>query len=253
MTWELSLFYLVGCGQRTAASPCRQAFTLVEMLVVIAIIAILAALLMPSLQQAMASAKSLSCVNQLKQHGSAVTQYVGDNGGFMPVSSYYPAVADSGITYIDQKGGTRTFELYWAALIYQYLKEPRLYTCPNKTPVNSGGMYRNQYGVNIGQGAQVDQYSGALQPGNAGNKVNRYSQLAKPSALLLILDRVSDKESSLYDDWGSGLYRYQIVSEDIGRFYLHGSGFNTVFCDGHAAWMNPLSAQDTQFWYRRGY
>lgn len=63
-------------------------FTLIEMLVVIAIIGILAALLMPSLQKAVRSAKQVSCGNNLRQTGVAISLYVGDSGGAMPTWTY---------------------------------------------------------------------------------------------------------------------------------------------------------------------
>lgn len=58
-----------------------QGFTLVEMLVVIAIIAVLAALLMPALQQALGSVRSTTCANNLRQMGIALSAYTGDNYG----------------------------------------------------------------------------------------------------------------------------------------------------------------------------
>jgi prepilin-type N-terminal cleavage/methylation domain-containing protein len=62
----------------------RGAFTLVEMLVVIAIIAILAAMLLPALEKAKLHAKTIACVNNLKQLGICLVLYKDDNKGFFP-------------------------------------------------------------------------------------------------------------------------------------------------------------------------
>lgn len=70
----------------SAIHPFRRVagFTLIEMLVVVAIIAIIAALLMPGLQGALASARQASCTNNLRQLGVWGMQYTDDWNGVLP-------------------------------------------------------------------------------------------------------------------------------------------------------------------------
>jgi len=65
----------------------RNAFTLIELLVVVAIIALLVAILLPSLNAARAEAQRVVCMTRLKQFALAFVYYCNDNDGQFPESS----------------------------------------------------------------------------------------------------------------------------------------------------------------------
>src|SRR5204863_1149228 len=67
-------------------------FTLIELLVVIGIIALLAALLLPTLGRAKSKAYNTVCVNQLKQLGAAARLYADDNDSRMPKAEILPTM-----------------------------------------------------------------------------------------------------------------------------------------------------------------
>jgi prepilin-type N-terminal cleavage/methylation domain-containing protein/prepilin-type processing-associated H-X9-DG protein len=73
-------------------------FTLIELLIVIAIIGILASLLLPALSNAKRKGKQILCMNQLKQTGLAFSMYAGDNNNsppFIYLPFEYSGIGDS--------------------------------------------------------------------------------------------------------------------------------------------------------------
>jgi prepilin-type N-terminal cleavage/methylation domain-containing protein/prepilin-type processing-associated H-X9-DG protein len=110
---------------RQAAFPKKEerrqsgsAFTLIEMLVVIAIIALLASILVPAISNAMQSAKRVACGSSLRQAGLALLQFSHDNKG------YLPAMRHGGFNGNDSsiEDGPPTGD-QWAEIISGYLGE----------------------------------------------------------------------------------------------------------------------------------
>ncbi len=75
-------------GQRPPARRAGAAFTLIEVLVVVAIIALLLAVLLPSLATARRMAKSAVCLSQLEQQGKAAFMYAHELRGALPACQY---------------------------------------------------------------------------------------------------------------------------------------------------------------------
>ena len=108
---------------------CR--FTLVELLVVIAVIAILAGMLLPALNSARAKAHAISCVSNMKQIGVAAIGYAQDNDDY-----WCPAAAD-GPTYPNSSWNDDiNYENNWLVLLWPSLKSGTFPTdnAPLKSP-----------------------------------------------------------------------------------------------------------------------
>jgi prepilin-type N-terminal cleavage/methylation domain-containing protein len=110
-----------------ATASRRSGFTLIELLVVIAIIAILAAILFPVFAQARESARSTSCLSNMKQMGLALRMYGQD------YDETYPNIR----LYIDPNVSCCNLDLTWKNVIQPYVKNKGVFGCPSNKSVRT--------------------------------------------------------------------------------------------------------------------
>ena len=169
-----SLATITRVAGRRPRSPARQrrpGFTLIELLVVIAIIAILAALLLPALSRAQEFAKSIQCMNQLRQISLATRLYAEENEDSFP-RSQHSAIANKQLPWERALApwlGVRGGSTAWTNLLQN------LYHCPADQPAGHLSYGLNYY-VELGD---EDDYPGKPQTWR------KFAQIAKPANTVL--------------------------------------------------------------------
>lgn len=108
-------------------SKKKYSFTLIELLVVIAIIAILASMLLPALNTARRTARTLSCLSNMTSHCKGSSLYMGDYD-YVPPSWFYTTKDGSNVSNINAFGKSRV-HLYFYDFIYPYTKSVKPFQC----------------------------------------------------------------------------------------------------------------------------
>ena len=240
---------------RTASGEPWWAFTLIELLVVVAIIAILAALLLPALREARDGGQRVACQSNLHQIWVAAESYDSDSDGALPAlnsGSYAslgianPAVtSDTGRFFADYLNARFT----WKAVENRYAV-PRVLVCPGLNddvpavhswmPGHPTGRYRigeNSWGgCIVGFGSWLGLLHGVpwMQgPNPVGNGVVngvyiRVHRLESPGTETLLLDTLFER--------GVGLYFAPTGEWNIPHGLRRPAGINQGYADGSCRW-----------------
>ena len=220
----------------------QSAFTLIELLVVIAIIAILAAMLMPALQQARERGKQATCQSNIKQVGMAFTIYADMFNNWIPSSNkteLYGLQNDltsrPWIMLLARQTKLFDYSDTWARVANPPEQKGARF-CPS---VLKNAFTPTSYGINAGLGYNT---TGSSKP--AGVRDRRYWGGFKLSDGVTIFAKIDTMPSpsrvSTAGDSGNG-YRIAPLAQDsavpglaAGAVLRHSGKLNMSFVDGHA-------------------
>ncbi|MEM7315885.1 MAG: DUF1559 domain-containing protein [Planctomycetota bacterium] len=213
--------------QRAQSKRIRNGFTLVELLVVIAIIGALVALLLPAVQSARASARTMQCSSRMRQIGLALHNFANAHGG------RFPEVQGHGFSENEA----------WIYTLGPYLEDVDLMRiCPDdpdreeRLALDQTSYVLNAYlsiviDVNLGGGTSIRNIHGTVK------KIDKVKATSKTIAMFEGTDRVHNDHLHSYDWFSEGNINqgrvFEAVSGEVHVDRHQGGLANYLYLDGH--------------------
>ena len=206
-------------------------FTLIELLVVIAIIAILAAMLLPALQQARSRGMSAECSNRLKQIGTAHAMYINDNNdylacGYDPNGAYQDTCSKAHPAWVVRLAPYLNLRVQDWYRVYDFTR----LNCPQKEDYRlvSGERASNVYTLNYATRVYMSDR------GRYGVKIN---EVVRPAKKIYVLDGAYYR---YYFNYANSLNTYAV---------RHRGGLNYVTFAGNVNWHKSAALKDQGYSY----
>jgi prepilin-type N-terminal cleavage/methylation domain-containing protein/prepilin-type processing-associated H-X9-DG protein len=235
----------------TAVSLWRKrGFSLVEILVVLGVVALLAAILFPAFGRVRAGARRASCASNLKQIGLAMTLYAQDYRVFPNYANY--AQINDKICSV------------WATKIFPYVKNESIFQCPS-SPL---GIYKSEcpatdlenplqpmswggsYDINLPYSSyHRDPDTGTIKKSYRPEKHVSLTAYIRPSSTILVLDGDGDLVSPGYQEpTATDVETLKTYGVDAH----HEGGLNVAFADGHVKYMSMEALLKRSLWRLNG-